>query len=89
MHFLCDRHTFLGVGSSGNLVSHTGTAGSAIRILREELGLTLRELAERSGTSFAYLGQVERGEKVATDRWLRPVVRALADRIEERQGSAA
>lgn len=36
--------------------------GSRVRALREGMGLSLRELAERSGVSAAALSQVERGE---------------------------
>ena len=45
--------------------------------MRESQNLTLRQVADRAGTSFAYLGQVERGEKNPTDRWLRDVLEAL------------
>lgn len=45
--------------------------------MRETQNLTLRQVADRAGTSFAYLGQVERGEKTPTDRWLRDVLSAL------------
>lgn len=43
--------------------------------------LTLRELAELSGTSYSYLSLVEREERVPTDRWLREVTDALAKRM--------
>jgi transcriptional regulator with XRE-family HTH domain len=38
--------------------------GEAIRYVRKERGLTLRELAERSGISENYLGLIETGSKV-------------------------
>lgn len=44
--------------------------------MREAQNLTLRQVAERAGVSFAYLAQVERG-KEPTDRWLRDVLEAL------------
>lgn len=56
--------------------------------MRVAQGLSLRQLADRSGTSFAYLAQVERGEKAPTDRWLRPVLEALADSLDRPRGAA-
>jgi len=46
------------VGSSG--------AGARVRALREAMGLSLRDLAERSGVSAPMLSQVERGETSPT-----------------------
>src|SRR4051812_22157053 len=40
--------------------------GNRIRALREGMGLSLRDLAERSGVSAAMLSQVERGETSPT-----------------------
>jgi transcriptional regulator with XRE-family HTH domain len=45
--------------------------------MREAQELTLRQVASRAGVSFAYLAQVERGDKEPTDRWLRDVIAAL------------
>src|SRR4051794_8266964 len=36
--------------------------GPAVRVRRKELGLTLKNLAERSGLSVAFISQVERGK---------------------------
>ena len=63
-------------------------AGTAIRAMREAQGLTLKQLADLSGTSFSYLSQVEREHRTPTERWLRAVERALARHILE-QGDAA
>ena len=41
-------------------------AGTRIRALREAMGLSLRDLAERSGVSAPMLSQVERGETSPT-----------------------
>lgn len=57
------------------------SAGPALRIMREAQNLTLRQLAEKSGTNHAYLSQVERGEKIPSARWLRAVLDALADNL--------
>jgi XRE family transcriptional regulator, regulator of sulfur utilization len=42
------------------------TMGTRVRALRESLGLSLRDLAERSGVSAPMLSQVERGETSPT-----------------------
>ena len=52
--------------------------GTAIRAMREAQGLTLRQLADMSETSFSYLSLVEREKREPTDRWLRDVTDALA-----------
>src|SRR5687768_6902587 len=44
----------------------TVLVGPRIRALREALGLSLRELAERTGVSAPMLSQVERGETSPT-----------------------
>ena len=46
--------------------------------MREAQGLTLRQLADMSETSFSYLSLVEREKREPTDRWLRDVTDALA-----------
>ena len=43
-----------------------GSFGSRVRALRDGMGLSLRELAERSGVSAPMLSQVERGETSPT-----------------------
>ena len=43
-----------------------GTVGPRVRALREAMGLSLRDLAERSGVSAPMLSQVERGETSPT-----------------------
>lgn len=63
-------------------------AGIAIRTTRESLGLTLRELAHMSDTSYAYLSQVETGRRVPSDRWLRDVSEALASAMHEARRTA-
>lgn len=76
MRILCVWHTVLGMEQH-----NPPTTGSAIRIMREAQGLTLRELAAKSGTNHAYLSQVERGDKTASPRWMRAVLDALADNL--------
>lgn len=40
-----------------------GNLGTFIRARRQELGLTLRQVAERSGLSFSLISQIELGQK--------------------------
>jgi transcriptional regulator with XRE-family HTH domain len=47
-------------------VQKSGTLGVRVRALREAMGLSLRDLAERSGVSAPMLSQVERGETSPT-----------------------
>lgn len=46
--------------------------------MREAQGLTLRDLAALSETSYSYLSLVERAERTPTAAWLRLVTDALA-----------
>lgn len=59
------------------------TPGRALRVLREQSGLTARELAERAGVSESYLSRVETGREAASPAWIGNVAaaisRALAD----------
>ena len=48
------------------VASHDGPVGARVRALREAMGLSLRDLAERSGVSAPMLSQVERGETSPT-----------------------
>src|SRR4051812_27000491 len=52
-------------GADGTLVD-TPAVGTRIRALREAMGLSLRDLAQRSGVSAPMLSQVERGETSPT-----------------------
>ena len=51
-------------GSAAN--DRPATVGSRIRALRDAMGLSLRDLSERSGVSAQMLSQVERGETSPT-----------------------
>ena len=46
--------------------AQNGAVGQRVRALREAMGLSLRDLAERSGVSAPMLSQVERGETSPT-----------------------
>ena len=50
----------------GAAISQNGALGTRVRALREAMGLSLRDLAERSGVSPPMLSQVERGETSPT-----------------------
>jgi XRE family transcriptional regulator, regulator of sulfur utilization len=47
-------------------LTENGTLGARVRALRDSMGLSLRELAERCGVSAPMLSQVERGETSPT-----------------------
>jgi transcriptional regulator with XRE-family HTH domain len=45
--------------------------------VRQAQGLTLRQVADRSGVDFAYLARIERGEATGSITTLRKITRAL------------
>ena len=53
-------------GGAGGTLVETPAVGVRVRALREAMGLSLRDLAERSGVSAPMLSQVERGETSPT-----------------------
>jgi len=69
-------------------------AGDAIlrpevaRLWREALGLSLRDAAKLSGTSYSYIAQFETGARTPTDRWRRDLKHALVNAaLEMRRAS--
>ena len=64
-------------------------AGASIRAMRKGLGLSLNELARRSGVNASQLSKVERNLKTPSDRWLRDVKEALAAEMTKQRGDAA
>jgi len=48
------------------LATENGAVGARVRALRDSLGLSLRDLADRSGVSAPMISQVERGETSPT-----------------------
>ena len=48
------------------VVTENGAVGTRVKALRDSMGLSLRDLAERSGVSAPMLSQVERGETSPT-----------------------
>ena len=71
----------------------TGTqaAGLLLKEARQAQNLTLRQVAALAGVDHSMLSKVERGEQVASRRWLRAVTEALGrHRAEmETDGDAA
>lgn len=57
--------------------------GSALRELREERGLSLRQAAARAGMSAAFLGEVERGLKEASSETLARLAAALGTSLPD------
>jgi transcriptional regulator with XRE-family HTH domain len=55
-----------GAGDADSPAAAAPTVGPRMRALREAMGLSLRDLAERSGVSAPMLSQVERGETSPT-----------------------
>jgi DNA-binding XRE family transcriptional regulator len=72
-------------GISTNVTASSGAAAapaktaqlSEMRALREELNLTLDQLARAVGISPHYLEQIENGQREAGEPILRPLARAL------------
>jgi transcriptional regulator with XRE-family HTH domain len=53
------------------------TIGTVIRHMRQEVGLTLKELADRAILSVVYLGEIERGKKYPSALVLERLASAL------------
>lgn len=58
-----------------------GNAGTAIRVLRQAQGLSLRELARLAEVEPGYLSMVERGLREPSPRWLKSVTDALGQHL--------
>lgn len=59
-------------------MTKTTNPGAGIRLLREEAGLTVNELASRMGASASYVSRVERGTARASNVWLSNAASAIA-----------
>ncbi|WP_416347645.1 helix-turn-helix domain-containing protein [Cryobacterium sp. 10I1] len=57
------------------------TPSEGIRALRNLAGLTLDQVAERAGTSAAYLSRVERGERRMTPKMIGRVTTVIAAQL--------
>jgi transcriptional regulator with XRE-family HTH domain len=63
--------------------THADVLGPRIRALRDGLGLSLRELAQRSGVSAPMLSQVERGETSPTLQVANRIAEGLELRLSQ------
>lgn len=54
-----------------------------IREIRKRLGLTLEQVAERAGTSFAMIQKLETGERRLTTTWMKRISEALRCRPQD------
>ncbi|RHW27815.1 XRE family transcriptional regulator [Nocardioides immobilis] len=61
--------------------------GWVLRMMRETMGLSMRQLATLAEVEPGYLSQVERGIKNPSDRWLRQVTDALGVRLAEKRAN--
>lgn len=59
-----------------------GMDGEALRVLRQQRGLTLQELADRAGLSRSYLSEIERGKKQPSIKVLETIASALNVSLE-------
>jgi len=57
--------------------------GRTIKVLRTDLGLRRRELAERAGISYSYITEIENGNKPPSASVLNPIAAALGVRMSE------
>lgn len=64
------------------------TPGSAIRLLREALGISLRDLARAAGISASHLSRMECGERAMPPMTHEHLIAALA-RLGSTKGTAA
>lgn len=64
-------------------VTQISHPGQALRVLREEAGLTAREVADRAGVSPAYLSRVENGNVFPSATWLSVIATAIAAALVE------
>jgi len=57
--------------------------GRTIKVLRTDLGIERKELAEMVGISYSYLTEIENGKKPASSTILRPIAHALSMRLSQ------
>lgn len=82
----------LPMGDTGSPAIDTGSpwpAGSKLRTIRQERGLTLRQAAERTGLSTSFISSLERGVTGASLATLRRLVEAYGRTVGELLSGAA
>jgi transcriptional regulator with XRE-family HTH domain len=57
--------------------------GRTIKVLRTDLDISRRDLAEQVGISYSYLTEIENGNKPASSTILRPLAHALGMRLSQ------
>jgi transcriptional regulator with XRE-family HTH domain len=68
----------------------TNGIGQAIRQLRQDAGLTLREVCDLAGVGLRYLSQVENGIVTPASKWTAHVIEVLGEQVgEKKRGRAA
>jgi len=58
------------------------TLGAALRMQREETGLKLKEVSEKTGLSISYLSDIERGRTIPTVATLAKIVESYGYRLQ-------
>jgi transcriptional regulator with XRE-family HTH domain len=69
-------------------MTHTGTPSVHLTALREQAGLTVRELARQLGTSHPNILSWEKSGRVAKTEFLLPMARIFGVTVEEVLGEA-
>ena len=70
-----------GYGSQEQTPGFAEALGRTIKVLRTDLGIERRELAERAGISYSYLTEIENGNKPPSSSVLAPIAQALGLRM--------
>lgn len=63
--------------------------GAMLRAMREAVGLTLDQMATRTGATKSTLSRFERGERIISPELLARITRVLADETNARRRGAA
>lgn len=61
--------------------------GAALRAMRQEVELSLRDVAGRCGISAVTLSKYERGERVVSAETLARIARTIADEVAARRAA--
>jgi predicted transcriptional regulator len=61
----------------------SGFDGTALRVLREAAGLTVRDVAALAGVSTGHLSRVETGMRQPSSKWVHAVVSAIGKHLDD------
>jgi transcriptional regulator with XRE-family HTH domain len=67
----------VGKAKQKTILTHRKIIGGAIRLFRNQAGLTQEQLAEKVGLHWKYIGEVERGEKIISIEALLRIAKAV------------